>query len=116
MRTSRVFQAVGSHTEGRPTRVIIGGVGVIPGASMAERRVLFIGSGTPARMAHLHAGDEFFLCADFINEWRGAPIPRTGTSPRGTGSRAVPASLADLMDQHRMVRPPGEAGATTEQP
>jgi len=41
MRTKRVFHAVDSHTEGMPTRVITGGVGVIPGASMAERRVYF---------------------------------------------------------------------------
>ncbi|MEV4172152.1 proline racemase family protein [Nonomuraea sp. NPDC049709] len=41
MRTKRVFHAVDSHTEGMPTRVITGGIGVIPGASMAERRVHF---------------------------------------------------------------------------
>jgi proline racemase len=38
MRSRRVLHAVDSHTEGMPTRVITGGVGVIPGASMAERR------------------------------------------------------------------------------
>ncbi|MGI5401036.1 proline racemase family protein [Streptomyces sp. CA-135486] len=42
MRTSHVFHAVDSHTEGMPTRVITGGVGVIPGATMAERRLHFI--------------------------------------------------------------------------
>ncbi|GAA2677178.1 proline racemase family protein [Nonomuraea recticatena] len=41
MRSSRVFHAVDSHTEGMPTRVITGGVGVIPGNSMAERRIYF---------------------------------------------------------------------------
>ncbi|WP_084958228.1 proline racemase family protein [Thermoactinospora rubra] len=41
MRTKRVFHAVDSHTEGMPTRVIVGGVGVVPGASMAERRLYF---------------------------------------------------------------------------
>lgn len=41
MRTKRVFHAVDSHTEGMPTRVITGGVGVIPGATMAERREYF---------------------------------------------------------------------------
>ena len=38
MRTTRVLHAVDSHTEGMPTRVITGGVGVIPGATMARRR------------------------------------------------------------------------------
>ncbi|MFE9254251.1 proline racemase family protein [Streptomyces sp. NPDC006879] len=42
MRTRHVYQAVDSHTEGMPTRVITGGVGVIPGATMAERRLHFI--------------------------------------------------------------------------
>src|SRR4051795_7757974 len=42
MRTTRVYHAVDSHTEGMPTRVITGGVGTIPGATMAERRLWFI--------------------------------------------------------------------------
>jgi len=37
-----VFHAVDSHTEGMPTRVITGGVGVIPGESMAARREYFL--------------------------------------------------------------------------
>src|ERR1700753_3159318 len=45
MRSKHVYHAVDSHTEGMPTRVITGGVGVIPGATMAERREYF--------MAHL---------------------------------------------------------------
>lgn len=42
VRASRVLSAVDSHTEGMPTRVITGGVGVIPGATMNERRLYFI--------------------------------------------------------------------------
>jgi proline racemase len=42
MRANRVISAVDSHTEGMPTRVVTGGVGVIPGATMAERRQWFI--------------------------------------------------------------------------
>ena len=42
MRSSRVFHAVDSHTEGMPTRVITGGVGVFPGDTMAERRTWFM--------------------------------------------------------------------------
>ena len=42
MRASRYLSAVDSHTEGMPTRVITGGVGVIPGATMAERREYFM--------------------------------------------------------------------------
>jgi proline racemase len=41
MRSSRYFSAVDSHTEGMPTRVITGGLGAVPGASMQERRAYF---------------------------------------------------------------------------
>jgi proline racemase len=42
MRSTHVFHAVDSHTEGMPTRVITGGVGVIPGETMFERRRHFL--------------------------------------------------------------------------
>ncbi|MBV1777979.1 proline racemase family protein [Paeniglutamicibacter sp. ABSL32-1] len=42
MRTNRIFHAVDSHTEGMPTRVITGGIGTIPGDTMAERRLWFM--------------------------------------------------------------------------
>ncbi|GAA3923851.1 proline racemase family protein [Microbacterium invictum] len=58
MRSSRVITAVDSHTEGMPTRVVTGGVGVIPGATMNDKRLHF--------MAHL---DEIRLF--LMNEPRG---------------------------------------------
>jgi proline racemase len=42
VRSRHVFHAVDSHTEGMPARVITGGVGTIPGRSMAERRAYAI--------------------------------------------------------------------------
>jgi proline racemase len=42
MRARRLFAAVDSHTEGMPTRVIVGGVAPIPGATMAQRRLHFL--------------------------------------------------------------------------
>jgi len=42
VRTSRTIFAVDSHTEGMPTRVITGGVGVIPGTTANEKRLYFI--------------------------------------------------------------------------
>ena len=42
VQTTRLISAVDSHTEGMPTRVVTGGVGVLPGASMAERRLWFL--------------------------------------------------------------------------
>ncbi|MET8612938.1 proline racemase family protein [Streptomyces misionensis] len=38
MRAVRTISAVDSHTEGMPTRVVTGGVGPVPGDTMAERR------------------------------------------------------------------------------
>ncbi len=58
MRSTRLYSAVDSHTEGMPTRVVTGGVGVIPGATMNERRLHFI-----AEMDHIRR----FL----VNEPRG---------------------------------------------
>ena len=49
MRTSRIIHAVDSHTEGMPTRVVTGGVGVIPGTTMAERRQWFIANSDDLR-------------------------------------------------------------------
>jgi proline racemase len=42
MRAKRVFHAVDSHTEGMPTRVVTGGMGVIPGETMFDRRNHFV--------------------------------------------------------------------------
>lgn len=42
MRSARVIHTVESHTEGMPTRVVVGGVGVLPGATMEERRQRFV--------------------------------------------------------------------------
>jgi proline racemase len=39
MRSRLVINAVDSHTEGMPTRVVTSGVGELPGATMAERRL-----------------------------------------------------------------------------
>ena len=58
MQSSLVITAVDSHTEGMPTRVVTGGVGVIPGDTMNEKRLYFM-----EHMGHLRK----FL----VNEPRG---------------------------------------------
>jgi proline racemase len=42
MRSTRVIHTVESHTEGMPTRVVTGGVGVLPGETMFDRRRWFM--------------------------------------------------------------------------
>jgi proline racemase len=39
MRSARVISAIDTHTEGMPTRVVTGGIGVIPGETANERRL-----------------------------------------------------------------------------
>jgi len=41
MRAARSLAVVDSHTEGMPTRVVVGGVAPIPGATMLERKLHF---------------------------------------------------------------------------
>ncbi len=38
MESVRTWQCVDSHTEGMPTRVVVGGIGTLPGSTMEERR------------------------------------------------------------------------------
>jgi proline racemase len=42
VRSVRTVHTVESHTEGMPTRVVVGGVGEIPGSTMAEKRQYFV--------------------------------------------------------------------------
>ena len=42
MRSRRVLHTVESHTEGMPTRVVVGGVGPMPGDTMFDRRRWFL--------------------------------------------------------------------------
>ena len=49
MRSSKVLHAGDSHTEGMPARVITGGVGARPGATMAERRRWFLANSDDLR-------------------------------------------------------------------
>ncbi len=49
MRTRRVLHCVESHTEGMPTRVVVGGISVMPGATMEERRQWFLAESDEVR-------------------------------------------------------------------
>ena len=55
MRAARVFHAVDSHTEGMPTRVVTGGVGVLPGDTMLERKLRFEREQDHVRTLLMHA-------------------------------------------------------------
>jgi len=38
MRASRMLMCVNTHTEGEPTKIVVGGILHIPGATIAEKR------------------------------------------------------------------------------
>jgi proline racemase len=42
VRSRRIIHVVDSHTEGMPTRVVTGGIGTVPGATMAAKRLYFM--------------------------------------------------------------------------
>jgi proline racemase len=50
VREALAFSAVDSHTEGMPTRVVTGGVGVLPGETMLERRERFLAERDDLRL------------------------------------------------------------------
>lgn len=49
MESIRTWHCVDSHTEGMPTRVVVGGVGVLPGSTMEERRQYVINDADDLR-------------------------------------------------------------------
>ena len=54
MRTKRVLHCVESHTEGMPTRVVVGGVAPIPGDTMEARRQWFMANTDSLRTLLMH--------------------------------------------------------------
>jgi proline racemase len=54
MRSRLVITAVDSHTEGMPTRVVTGGVGQLPGATMAARRLYLMNERDSLRTLLMH--------------------------------------------------------------
>src|ERR1051325_4589288 len=55
MRSRRVLHTVESHTEGMPTRVVTGGVGVLPGETMFDRRRWFMANSDGLRKLLMNA-------------------------------------------------------------
>lgn len=54
MRTGKVLHCVESHTEGMPTRVVVGGVAPIPGDTMEARRQWFMANADAVRTLLMH--------------------------------------------------------------
>ena len=66
MQTNRLIQTVEAHTEGLPVRVVTGGVGPLPGESMADRREWFIENSDDLRT--------FLMCEPRGHGWLSGAI------------------------------------------
>jgi len=66
VQTNRLIQTVEAHTEGLPVRVVTGGVGPLPGESMAERREWFIENSDDLRT--------FLMCEPRGHGWLSGAI------------------------------------------
>lgn len=73
MKTSRLVHVVDTHTEGMPTRVVVGGVGVLPGESMSERRGHFL--------AHMNDLRTFLMCEPRGHEAMSGALLQPPTRP-----------------------------------
>jgi proline racemase len=127
MRTSRVIHAVDSHTEGMPTRVITGGVGVFPGATMAERRRWFTENNDELRTLLMceprgHASMSGSILqpptrsdADFgvlFIEVSGL-LPMCGHGAMGTATVLVETGMAEVTEPVTIIRLDTPAGLVT---
>jgi proline racemase len=66
VQTNRLIQTVEAHTEGLPVRVVTGGVGPLPGESMADRREWFIENSDDLRT--------FLMCEPRGHGWLSGAI------------------------------------------
>jgi len=62
MKLTRMISTVDSHTEGEPTRTILGGIPPLPGKTIAEK-ILSRKSGTDARAGQIVLAEPDFLFA-----------------------------------------------------
>jgi hypothetical protein len=101
MRAARSFAAVDSHTEGMPTRVITGGVPLLPGDTMLERKLHFEEHLDDAAAADERAARACRAGAGIVGTARrGGPV--TGRTPNGRG----PAGMWGCPPPHPPLLPP----------
>lgn len=127
MRSKVVYQAVDSHTEGMPTRVITGGVGVLPGATMFERRQRFVAERDSLRTLLMceprgHAAMSGAILqpptrpdADFgvlFIEVSGC-LPMCGHGTIGVATVLVETGLVEVVEPETLIRLEVPAGLVT---
>lgn len=127
MRASHVYHAVDSHTEGMPTRVITGGVGTLPGDTMADRRRRFMAERDDLRTLLMyeprgHASMSGAILqpptrpdADFgvlFIEVSGC-LPMCGHGTIGVATVLVETGMVDVIEPETVIRLDTPAGLVT---
>lgn len=127
MRSSTLIQAIDTHTEGMPTRVVTGGVRVVPGTTMAERRVwakenLDDLRGLLMREPHGHAAMSGAILQPPTRDdadWGVLYVETTGFLPMcghgtiGVATALVEAGLVEVKDPITEIRLDTPAGLVT---
>jgi proline racemase len=131
VRSTKLIHAIDTHTEGMPTRVITGGVRVVPGTSMAERRVwakehLDDLRGLLMREPHGHAAMSGAILQPPTRpdaDWGVLYVETTGFLPMcghgtiGVATALVETGLVDVVEpitEIRLDTPAGLVTATVE--
>ena len=127
MESIRTWQCVDSHTEGMPTRVVVGGVGVLPGATMEDRRQYVINQADHLRTwlmfePHGHSAMSGALLQPPIRDdadWGVVYIEVSGCLPMcghgtiGVATVLVETSLVEVVEPTTTIRLDTPAGLVT---
>lgn len=127
MESIRTWQCVDSHTEGMPTRVVVGGIGVLPGATMEDRRQYVINQADHLRTwlmfePHGHSAMSGALLQPPIRDdadWGVVYIEVSGCLPMcghgtiGVATVLVETGLVEVVEPTTTIRLDTPAGLVT---
>lgn len=118
MRSSLVVTAVDSHTEGMPTRVVTGGLGELPGQTMADRRLFVMRERDSIRRFLMHEPRGHSAMSGAILQPPARPeadvgivfievsgcLPMCGHGTIGTATVLVETGMVDVKEPVTVIR------------
>ena len=127
METSRIWHCVDSHTEGMPTRVVVGGVGVLPGTTMEERRQYMMKEADHLRTWLMYEPHGHSAMSGSIVQPPTRPdadwgvvyievsgcLPMCGHGTIGTATVLVETGMVEVTEPETVIRPDTPAGLVT---
>jgi proline racemase len=131
MRSRLAFNVVDSHTEGMPTRVVTGGVGELPGATMAARRLYVMQERDDLRTLLMHEPRGHSAMSGSILQSSTRPdadigvvfievsgcLPMCGHGTMGTATVLVETGMVEVKEPVTVIRidtPAGVVEASVE--